>query len=122
MTPQPPAQGTRTDIAIVGMSGRFPGARTLEEFWQNLRDGIESRVEFSDEDLAEEGVSLKIRHPRHVRAGFPLADIDMFDSAFFGVNPREADVLDPQHRLFLECAWEALENAGFDAERFDGVI
>ncbi len=109
-------------IAIVGMSGRFPGARSIEQFWQNLRDGIESRVEYSDEELAEAGVAVKVRHPRHVKAGFPLEDFEMFDSAFFGINPREAEILDPQHRLFLECAWHALENAGYDSDQFPGTI
>lgn len=109
-------------IAIVGMSGRFPGARSIEQFWRNVRDGVESRVEYSEEELAEGGVAVKLRHPRHVKAGFPLEDYDMFDSAFFGINPREAEILDPQHRLFLECAWHALENAGYDSERFPGRI
>jgi len=117
-----PDNGTRTDIAIVGMSGRFPGARTLEEFWQNLRDGVESRTEFSDEDLLNEGIAVSTHHPRHVRAGFVLEDCDKFDAGFFGINPREAETLEPQHRVFLECAWEALENAGYDAERFGGRI
>ena len=104
------------------MSGRFPGARTLDEFWQNLRDGIESRTEFTDEDLLSEGITINKNHPRLVRAGFVLEDCDKFDAAFFGINPREAETLEPQHRVFLECAWEALENAGYDAERFGGRI
>ena len=95
MSPQAPRQETGCAIAIVGMSGRFPGARNLEEFWQNLRDGVESRTVFSDEDLAKEGVPVKFRHPRHVRAGFVLDDFDLFDSVFFGINPREAETLDP---------------------------
>ena len=105
-------------IAIVGMSGRFPGARSIEQFWQNLRDGDRVARGVPDEELAEAGVAVKMRHPRHVKAGFPLEDFEMFDSAFFGINPREAEILDPQHRLFLECAWQALENAGYDSERF----
>lgn len=115
-------QPSRGDIAIVGMSGRFPGAPTLGDFWRNLRDGVESRTLFTDEDLAAEGVPLKFKHPKHVKSGFTLDGIDLFDSAFFGINPREAETLDPQHRLFLECAWEALEHAGHDAERFEGTI
>src|SRR5262249_12389035 len=115
-------ESSRTDVAIIGMSGRFPGARTLDEFWQNLRDGVESRTEFTDQDLANEGVQLRTNHPRHVRSGFVLDDFDMFDAAFFGINPREAETLDPQHRVFLECAWEAVENSAYDPERFDGLI
>ncbi|MCC7416398.1 MAG: SDR family oxidoreductase [Acidobacteria bacterium] len=117
-----PAETGSTDIAIIGMSGRFPGARNIAEFWENIRDGVESRTEFTDDDMVSEGISLKLRHPRHVRAGFVLDDLDAFDSAFFGINPREAETIDPQHRIFLECAWEALEDAGCDAERFPGVI
>ena len=112
----------RGEVAIIGMSGRFPGARNVEEFWRNIRDGVESRTEFSDEMLAAEGVSLKVRHSRHVRSGFCLDDIEMFDAGFFGINPREAQMIDPQHRLFLECAWEALEDAGHDTERYPGVV
>ena len=122
MTVQSSESRARSAFAIVGMSGRFPGAQTLDEFWLNLRDGVESRTEFSDEDLAAEGVSLKLKHPNHVRSGFALKDIDMFDSAFFGINPKEADTLDPQHRMFLECAWSALEDAGYDSERYAGTI
>jgi acyl transferase domain-containing protein len=122
MSPQSVERRSSSDIAIVGMAGRFPGARTLEEYWQNLRDGVEALTETTDADLTREGVSLKVRQARHVRSGFTLSDIDMFDSAFFGINPREAEILDPQHRLFLECAWQALEDAGCDAERFDGTI
>src|SRR5262245_18902099 len=90
-------------VAIVGMSGRFPGARTIDEFWQNIRDGLESRSVFTDDDIVAAGIPLKTQHPKHVRAGFPLEGYDLFDSAFFGINPKEADILDPQHRVFLEC-------------------
>jgi acyl transferase domain-containing protein len=113
----------RSDIAIVGMSGRFPGARTIDAFWQNLKDGVESRTTFSDDELLAQGVpSSALNHPAWVKSGFVLEDVDAFDSAFFGFNPREADVLDPQHRLFLETAWEALEDAGYDTERFKGSV
>jgi acyl transferase domain-containing protein len=111
------------DIAIVGMSGRFPGARNIEAFWQNLKDGVESRTVFSDESLVAQGFPPSaLNYPGWVKSGFPLDDIEMFDSRFFGLTPREAGVIDPQHRLFLECAWEALENAGYDSDRFDGSI
>ncbi len=110
-------------IAIIGMAGRFPGARNVEQFWQNLRDGVESISFFTDEELAEAGVDLAfLNAPNYVKAGAVLEDIDLFDASFFGFNPREAELTDPQHRFFLECAWEALESAGYDSERYDGAI
>ena len=93
----------RSDIAIVGMSGRFPGARNIETFWQNLKDGVESRTVFSDDDLRAQDVpSMMLNYPGWVKSGFTLDDIEMFDARFFGLTPREADVIDPQHRIFLE--------------------
>src|SRR4051812_17513972 len=111
------------DIAIVGMAGRFPGAPDLEKFWLNLRGGVESISHFTEEELLESGVPLGgIRHPDFVSAKGVLDDADMFDAAFFGISPREAELMDPQHRLLMECAWEALEDAGYDSERHDGRI
>src|SRR5215213_9713514 len=111
------------DIAIVGMSGRFPGAKNVDEFWLNLRDGVESITFFSDEDLLSAGVGLaQLNNPAYVKAKAVLEDIDLFDADFFGLNPREAEIMDPQQRIFLECAWEALENAGYDAETYKGRI
>ncbi|HEX6038828.1 polyketide synthase [Longimicrobium sp.] len=102
-------------IAIIGMAGRFPGARDVEAFWSNLRDGVSSITFFSDDELRAEGVDpRRLADPSFVKAAARVADADRFDSAFFGFSPREADVLDPQHRVFLETAWEALENAGCD--------
>jgi acyl transferase domain-containing protein len=101
-------------VAIVGMAGRFPNARNLDEFWQNLRAGVESLETFSDADLQRAGVPDALRSdPRFVRKGAVLEDADMFDARFFQMAPREAQIVDPQHRIFLECAWEALENAGY---------
>ncbi|HYO57344.1 non-ribosomal peptide synthetase/type I polyketide synthase, partial [Archangium sp.] len=110
-------------IAIIGMAGRFPGARNVEEFWRNLCEGVEARTVLSDEELEAAGVERAVwTRPDYVRAAFLLDGVEMFDAAFFGFNPREAEVLDPQHRLFLECAWEALERAGYGAARYrDGV-
>jgi acyl transferase domain-containing protein len=109
-------------IAVIGMSGRFPGATDLETFWSNLRDGVGSVSFFSEEELARAGVSEDVqRDPRFVGAGGVLDDIDMFDADFFGFNAREAEVMDPQHRLFLECAWEAFENAGY-APGVGGIV
>jgi acyl transferase domain-containing protein len=109
-------------IAIVGMAGRFPKARDLTEFWQNLCAGKEGISFFTEEELAAAGVSVPEPNERYVKARGVLEDADKFDAAFFGFNPKEAEVLDPQHRVFLECAWEALENAGCDPDRFDGTI
>ena len=117
------SRDVRSDVAIVGMAGRFPGASDLDTFWQNLRGGVESRTIFSDEELLAKGIpAAALRNPKYIRSGFVLDDIDLFDAAFFGINPREAELLDPQHRLFLECAWEALEHAGYDADTFPGSI
>jgi len=101
-------------VAIVGMAGRFPGAPDVEAFWGNLRGGVHSVVRLDDEALAAAGTDPALqRDPAFVRVGGVLEGIDLFDAGFFGFNPREAEVLDPQHRLFLETAWEALENAGY---------
>jgi acyl transferase domain-containing protein/acyl carrier protein len=109
---QPP-QG----IAIVGLAGRFPGARTLRQFWENLRSGVESISFFTDEELLASGVDPDLlHHESYVRAKGILDDVEGFDAAFFGFTPREAELLDPQHRLLLECAWEALEGAGYDPQ------
>lgn len=110
-------------IAIIGMSGRFPGAKNLDEFWQNLRDGVESISFFSEQELIDAGIDpVMVRHPNYVKAGAVLEDVDLFDASFFGLSNREASVLDPQHRLFMECAWEALESAGYTSETYDGKI
>jgi acyl transferase domain-containing protein/acyl carrier protein len=111
------------DIAIVGMSGRFPGARNITEFWQNLRDGVESITFFADEELSAAGVEAEtLSDPGYIKAAGTLDGLELFDASFFGFNPREAEVLDPQQRIFLECAWESLENAGYDPETYRGLI
>jgi acyl transferase domain-containing protein len=105
-------------IAIIGMSGRFPGANNIEQFWQNLKDGVESISVLSEQELIAAGVDpALLNEANYVKAGGVLEDIDLFDAAFFELNPREAEITDPQHRLFLESAWEALENAGYDSQR-----
>ncbi|MEA2692844.1 MAG: hypothetical protein QOJ16_2231, partial [Acidobacteriota bacterium] len=110
-------------VAIVGMAGRFPGASDLEEFWRNLRAGLESISFFSDEELAALGVPPELlAHPNYVKARGVLAGESLFDASFFDFSPRQAELMDPQHRHFLECAWQALEAAGYDSERFPGPI
>jgi acyl transferase domain-containing protein/acyl carrier protein len=111
------------EIAIIGMAGRFPGARNVEEFWKNLCQGVDAITEFSEEELLEAGVDpALLRDPHYVKAGAVLEGCDRFDAAFFGYTPREAEVMDPQHRVFLEVAWEALERSGYVAESFPGLI
>nr|WP_236117183.1 type I polyketide synthase [Hassalia byssoidea] len=111
------------EIAIVGMTGRFPGAKNIEQFWQNLRDGVESISFFSDEELLSSGIDpAKLSQPQYVKAGAVLEDIELFDASFFDFSPKEAQITDPQHRLFLECAWEALEGAGYDSQTYAGRI
>lgn len=111
------------DIAIVGMAGRFPGASDLDVFWRNLRSGVESISRFTEEELLDSGFPLEvIRHPDFVSAKGVLDHADMFDAAFFGISPREAELMDPQHRLLMECAWHALEDAGYDSERYNGRV
>ncbi|HWY85266.1 MAG TPA: beta-ketoacyl synthase N-terminal-like domain-containing protein, partial [Gemmataceae bacterium] len=106
---------TGAGVAIIGMAGRFPGARDLDEFWNNLANGVESVCFFTAGELAEAGVSAAVlSDPRYVKAAPVLDGVDLFDAAFFDCSPREARLIDPQHRLFLECSWEALENAGYD--------
>jgi acyl transferase domain-containing protein len=107
-------------IAIIGLAGKFPGAPNLDVFWQNLRNGVESVTHFSEEEL-EAPASLR-QNPQYVRARAIVEGVDLFDAEFFGINPREAEYTDPQHRLLLETAWEALENAGYDSEQFPGSI
>jgi phthiocerol/phenolphthiocerol synthesis type-I polyketide synthase E len=101
-------------IAIVGLAGRFPDARNLDDFWRNIRAGRESLETFSDAELDAAGVPAGVRNDeRLVRKGTVLEGAELFDARFFGISPREAQILDPQHRIFLECAWEALEHAGY---------
>ena len=102
------------DIAIIGMAGRFPKARNVGELWHRLRAGDELISVLSEDELRAEGVDEHLlRDERYVRAKAVLEDAEWMDAAFFGFNPREAELTDPQHRVFLECAWEALENAGY---------
>jgi phthiocerol/phenolphthiocerol synthesis type-I polyketide synthase E len=107
-------------IAIVGLGCRVPGANGPREFWRNLRDGVESVRTLSREELAL--ARADVGNPKHVPAAALVSDVDMFDAAFFGIPGREAELMDPQHRLFLECAWETLEDAACDPGRYEGAV
>lgn len=111
------------DIAIVGMAIRVPGCNTPEEYWQTIRDGIEQVKTYSDEDLLAKGVSKRtLSNRNYVKKGVPLQNVEQFDPEFFGFSPKEAAILDPQHRQFYEVAWEALERASHTPGNFDGQI
>ncbi|MBD9358039.1 non-ribosomal peptide synthetase/type I polyketide synthase [Methylomonas albis] len=111
------------DIAIIGLTGRFPGADDLQQFWNNLREGRESISFFSREELLESGIEAElIDLPHYVRANGILSDVAGFDAAFFGYTPAEAEIIDPQQRLFLENAWHTLEHAGYGTHSADTAI
>ena len=111
------------DIAIIGLSCRFPGATTAEEYWKNLCDGVESVTFFSDQELVATGIDPSlIANPGYVKAAAMLRHVEMFDASFFGYSPKEAALMDPQHRLFLEVCWEAFENAGYDPAACPGKV
>ncbi|NMO19517.1 SDR family oxidoreductase [Pyxidicoccus fallax] len=111
------------DIAIIGMTGRFPGAPDLDTFWRNLREGVESIRSVGDAELEALGVDAALRKDASwVKASAALEGMELFDAGFFGYTPREAELMDPQHRVFLECCWEALEHAGYAPESFKGAV
>lgn len=113
---------TQSFIAVIGMACRFPGAPDINAFWDNLTHGRESISFFSDDELRVSGVDeALLQNPSYVKAGAVLSDIENFDAAFFGFTPREAEILDVQQRLFLECAWQALEDASVNSDTNDQV-
>jgi phthiocerol/phenolphthiocerol synthesis type-I polyketide synthase E len=110
-------------IAIVGMAGRFPGANSVSAFWNNLRRGEESIVTLSEDELIAGGVGEKsLANHGYVKRAALLNGIDEFDADFFGFTPQAARMTDPQHRLFLQCAWHALEDAGYDPAQNDDSV
>ncbi|MCB9092750.1 MAG: hypothetical protein H6620_09345 [Halobacteriovoraceae bacterium] len=110
-------------IAVVGMSGRFPGADSIQDFWKNICEKKETISSFADEQLIQEGIlETQVLSPNYVKSRGTLNGIELFDEEFFGFSPKEAQITDPQHRLFLECAWEALENAGYSPDKYSGSI
>ncbi|MGH8187473.1 MAG: beta-ketoacyl synthase N-terminal-like domain-containing protein, partial [Steroidobacteraceae bacterium] len=131
--PQPASAGRRkrrargtvghADVAIIGMAGRFPGAPDVPTLWNNVLNAVESISTFSDEELRRSGIEeALIRNPNYVKMRGIVEDIELFDAGLFGFSPREAELMDPQHRLMLETAWETLEHAGYDPHRYDGPI
>lgn len=117
------SQSAVEGIAVIGLTGRFPGAANVAEFWQNLQDGKETITRFSEQEMTAAGIDPAYQKlPGFVNAGSVLSEIEQFDAVFFGYSPRDAECIDPQQRLFLECAWECLEGAGYDSESYPGLI
>ncbi|UCH95166.1 MAG: amino acid adenylation domain-containing protein [Candidatus Aminicenantes bacterium] len=120
---KPRPSSASTPIAVIGMAGRFPGAQNLHEFWENLKNGMESLSFFSTPELEQKGVDRQlVLDSNYVTARGVLADIEYFDASFFNYSPHEAGLMDPQLRLLHECSWEALENAGYNPDNYDGLI
>jgi acyl transferase domain-containing protein len=114
---------TGMEIAVIGMSGRFPGAENIDEFWNNLKQGVESISFFSDQELKESGISSEVvETPGYVKVKGSLENIEDFDAAFFDYTVKEAEIMDPQLRLLHESCWMALENAGYDPLSYKGLI
>jgi iturin family lipopeptide synthetase A len=111
------------EVAVIGMVGRFPGAKHIDEFLDNLKNGIESMAFLSEEELKAAHIDKElIDNTRYIRVKAGIEEAEYFDASFFGYSARDAVVMDPQMRLFHECSWEALENAGYDPKRYDGLI
>ena len=111
------------DIAVIGMSGRFPGCHSVNEYWQALKEGRECIQQYTDEELLQAGVPpALLADPNYVKSGGHLDQMEYFDAGFFGFSPKDAGIMDPQHRLFYECSWEAIENAGHTPSNFEGQI
>ncbi|MEV6521215.1 beta-ketoacyl synthase N-terminal-like domain-containing protein [Longispora sp. NPDC051575] len=111
------------DIAVVGLAGRFPGADTVADLWRNLLDGVDAITDHTADDLRALGIGPGLlADPAHVRASGFVPGIEDFDAEFFGFTPDEAARTDPQHRLFLETAWQALEDAGHDPARGTATV
>ncbi len=126
--PSPSAEGgavsaPAADIAVIGMSGRFPGAPDIRRFWENLEQGVESISFFSQEELIEAGADAAlVRQPGYVGAKGVLEGMEHFDAPFFDYTAKEAQMMDPQLRILHQCAWGALEDAGYDPFAFEGAI
>jgi acyl transferase domain-containing protein/thioesterase domain-containing protein/NAD(P)-dependent dehydrogenase (short-subunit alcohol dehydrogenase family)/acyl carrier protein len=114
---------SESDVAIVGMAGRFPGAPTIEALWERVRNGEDCLTDLTESDLRAAGVDDEtLASSEYVRRSGIVEGVDLFDPAFFGIGPRDAAIMDPQHRHFIECVWEAIESAGYVPEKFPGAI
>lgn len=121
--PASSGEGNENAIAIVGIACRFAGARSIDDYWKLLAEGREGATDLDEATLLAAGVApATLRKSNYVRRGAPLDDMECFDAGLFGLSPRDAAIMDPQHRHFLECSWEALENAGHVPHRFGGAI
>ncbi|MCK4608415.1 MAG: hypothetical protein KAT71_02955 [Gammaproteobacteria bacterium] len=110
-------------IAIIGMAGKFPGADNLGAFWQNIKKARETISTFSDVELLAAGANLSlIQKSNYIKKRGILKNIELFDAKFFGYSPHEAAITDPQRRIFLQLAWEALENAAYTADKYNGRV
>ncbi len=107
-------------VAIIGMAGRFPGAQSVAEFWRNQLNGVEAISHFRVDELEVPNAAELSKDPNYVRARSVLGDVGLFDAEFFGIFPREAELMDPQQRLFLESCWQAFEDAGYDPSIYPG--
>ena len=117
------SEKTGLEIAVIGMEGRFPGADNLQQFWDNLKNGSESITFFTNDELKAAGVAPEaLANPLYVKARGVLEDIEYFDPLFFNFTPTEAEIMDPQLRIFLECSWHGLEDAGCNPDTYDGAI
>ena len=111
------------EIAVIGMAGIFPGAAHIHQFWENLKNGVESITFFTDDELKRDGVDEQLlENPDYIKARGILAGVEYFDSSFFGFAPVEAQIMDPQMRIFLQCVWHALEDAGYEPFSYDRRI
>jgi acyl transferase domain-containing protein len=112
-----------TAVAVIGMAGRFPGSPDVDAFWRNLRDGVEGITRFTEDELRAEGVSEDVlAMPSYVRARGCVEGTDRFDASFFNYRARDAELMDPQLRFFLEACWEAMESAGYDTSEYEGSV
>ncbi|MBV9110093.1 MAG: polyketide synthase, partial [Gemmatimonadetes bacterium] len=112
-----------TAVAVIGMAGRFPGSPDVDAFWRSLRDGVEGITHFTEDELRAEGVSEELLAlPNYVRARGSLEGVDRFDASFFNYRARDAELMDPQLRFFIETCWEAMESAGYDTSEYPGSV
>jgi acyl transferase domain-containing protein len=109
-------------VAVIGVAARLPGAKNVTEFWQNQRNGVEAITRFREDELEVPDAASLVKRPDYVRARSILEGADVFDASFFQIYPREAELMDPQHRVFLECCWEAFEDAGYDPQSYQGAV